>query len=243
MIRKLLALLGAAAALSLFTLGCTTKTTVVTNSSEQPGITVSGEGSVFGAPDVAVATLGVQADATSVADARSMAAESMGAMVKTLKDGGVADKDIQTTQFSVDPRYDYTNNKQTLIGFTVNNIATVKIRDIDKTGELVDAAVTAGGDLARVQGLQFTIDDPSALQQQARQKAMADAKSRADTLAQAAGVELGAPRSINESGGPAPIYYDELRAGQALEAAAPGTPIETGQLQVQVQVSVIYGLK
>jgi uncharacterized protein YggE len=241
MIMKLLALLGAAAALSLFTLGCGTKTTVVTNSSETPGITVSGQGSVFGAPDVAVATLGVQADATTVADARSMAATSMDAMVKALKDGGVADKDIQTTQFSVDPRYDYTNNKQTLIGFTVNNIATVKIHDINKTGELIDAAVSAGGNLARVQSLQFTIDDPSALQNQARQKAMADAKSRATTLAQAAGVQLGAPRSINETGGPTPITFGAADAARL--AAQPNTPIQTGQLEVQVQVSVIYGLK
>jgi uncharacterized protein YggE len=184
----------------------------------------------------------VQADATSVGDARSKAAESMDAMLKALKDGGVADKDIQTTQFSVDPRYDYTNNKQTLIGFTVNNIATVKIHDIDKTGDLIDAAISAGGDLARVQGLQFTIDDPSALQGQARQKAMADAKSRATTLAQAAGVELGAPRSINETGGPTPIMFGAAESAQFLDQAA-RTPIETGQLQVQVQVSVIYGLK
>jgi uncharacterized protein YggE len=242
MIRKVLALLGVAAALSLFTLACGTKTTVVTNSSETPGITVSGEGSVFGAPDVAVATLGVQADATTVADARSMAATSMDAMVKVLKDGGVADKDIQTTQFSVDPRYDYTNNKQTLIGFTVNNIATVKIHDINKTGELIDAAVSAGGDLARVQGLQFTIDDPSALQNQARQKAMADAKSRADTLAQAAGVQLGAPRSISEGGGPTPITFSAAGVPAGLDQTRT-TPIQTGQLQVQVTVSVIYGLK
>jgi uncharacterized protein YggE len=242
MMRKVLGLLGAALALSLFTLGCATKTTVLTGNNDKPGITVSGEGSVFGAPDVAVATLGVQADAASVGAARSMAATSMDAMVKTLKDGGVADKDIQTTQFSVDPRYDYSNNKQTLIGFTVSNIATIKIHDINKTGELIDAAVPAGGDLARVQGLQFTLDDPSTLQNQAREKAMADAKSRATTLAQAAGVELGAPRSISETGGPAPINFTGAAFDERL-AAAPNTPIETGQLQVQIQVSVVYELK
>jgi len=243
MIKKVLALVGVTAALGLFALGCDTETTVLTGGNEQQGITVSGEGSVYGAPDVAIATLGVQADAATVGEARSKAAESMDAMVASLKAGGVDEKDIQTTQYSVDARYDYSNNKQTIIGFTVSNIATAKIRDIDKTGELVDAAVTAGGDQARVQGLTFTIDDPSVLQDEARTKAMADAKSRAETLAQAAGVELGKPRSINESGGPTPIYYDEMRAGFALEAAAPGTPIETGQLQVQVQVSVVYEMK
>lgn len=239
--KRLLTLLGAAGALSLLAIGCGTDTTVITSGNDKPGITVSGEGSVFGEPDVALATLGVQADAASVGDARSQAAASMDAMLKALKDGGVAEKDIQTTQFSVEPRYDFSNNKQQLIGFTVTNTATVKIHEIDKTGELVDAAITAGGDLARVQGLQFTIDDPSALQDEARQKAMADAKRRADTLAQAAGIELGDPRSIAEGGGPAPIMLGAAESAAFLDQAR--TPIETGQLEVKIQVSVVYGLK
>ncbi len=241
MMKRILALVGTAAALSFFTFGCSSDTTVVTGSNEKPGITVSGEGSVFGQPDVAIATLGVQADAASVGDARSKAADSMNAMVKALKDGGVADKDIQTTQFSVDPRYDYSNNKQTLIGFTVNNIATVKIHDINKTGQLIDAAIAAGGDQARVQGLQFTMDDPSSLQSQARQKAMADAKRKAETLAQAGGIQLGSPRSISEGGGPTPVTFEA--AGLPRLAPSSQTPIQTGQLEVKVQVSVVYGLK
>ena len=221
--------------------GCSSDTTVLDSNKEAPGITVTGEGSVFGEPDVAVLTLGVEADAASVADARAQAGESMDAMLKALKDGGVADKDVQTTRFSVQPRYDYTKQQQTIIGFTVSNIATVKIRDIDKTGDLIDAAVIAGGDRARVDSLQFTIDDPSVLENQAREKAMAEAKSKADTLAKAGGVEIGKPRSISEGGGPAPITF----AGDAFRdaaAEAPGTPIDIGQLEVQVTVTVVYGL-
>lgn len=238
---KISMLVGVTAALSMLTLGCSSDTTVMTDNSEKPGISVSGEGSVYGQPDVAVATLGVQATAATVADARSQASDKMNAMLSALKDGGVAEQDIQTTQFSVDPQYDFSNNRQTITGFMVNNIVSVKIHNIDKTGELIDAAVTAGGDQARVQGLQFTIDDPSSLQDEARKKAMTDAKRRADTLAQAAGVQLGAPRSISEGGGPTPIVL----AGQALDrfAGAPRTPIETGQLQVTIDVSVVYELK
>lgn len=238
-------LLGVAALglLALLALACTTTKTTVLPQSAQTGITVGGEGSVYGTPDVAEVSLGVEATASSVGDARSKAAASMDAMLKALKDGGVADKDIQTTQFSVQPQYDYTANKQTIIGFSVSNIVVVKIHDIDKTGELVDAAVTAGGDQARVQSLQFTIDDPTSLKNQAREKAMADAKSRAETLAKAAGVTLGAPISISESGGATPIFYDGDRSGAFLEQAAANTPIETGQLQVQIQVSVVYELK
>jgi hypothetical protein len=243
MFRKVLILAGATAAFGLLSLACSTETTVLTNSNEQQGITVSGQGSVFGEPDVAIATLGVQADAATVGDARAQAAESMNAMVQSLKDGGVDEKDIQTTQYYVDARYDFSDNRQTIIGFTVSNIATVKVRDIDKTGELIDAAITAGGDRARVQGLTFTIDDPAALQDEARVEAMADAKGRAETLAQAAGAELGKPRSISEGGGPAPIVFDAARSGAFLEQAAADTSIETGQLEVVVQVAVVYELK
>jgi hypothetical protein len=188
-----------------------------------------------------VLTLGAESDAATVADARAQASESMDAMLKALKDGGVADKDVQTTRFSVQPKYDYTNNKQDIIGFTVSNIATVKVRDIDKTGELIDAAVTAGGNRARVESLNFTIDDPSALESQAREKAMAEAKSKADTLAKAGGITIGKPRSITEGGGAVPITFaeDSLRSAAA---DAPNTPIDIGQLEVQISVSVVYGL-
>ena len=229
-------------ALAVLAFGCTT-TKVVTQDSQPEGITVSGTGKATGVPDLGVITLGVDAQADSVGEARRQAAERMDAMLTALKDGGVDEKDLQTTQFSVMPVYDYPDGRQVLRGFVVSNVVTAKIRAIDDTGELIDAAIAAGGDLARIQGVVFTIDDPSELQAEARTKAMADAKSRAETLAQAAGVELGKPRSINESGGPTPIYYDAFRAGEALDQAAPGTPIETGQLQVQVQVSVVYEMK
>jgi uncharacterized protein YggE len=233
-------LLAAAGALGLLALGCTSETTVSTGP-ETSGITVSGQGIVYGQPDIAVVTLGVQATAATVADARSQASDRMNAMLSALKDGGVDEKDIQTTQFSVDAQYDYSNNRQTIIGFMVNNVVTAKVRDIDKTGELIDAAVTAGGDQARVQGVQFTIDDPAALQDEARKEAMADARARAQTLADAAGATLGDPRSISESGGPSPIFFGAEAASRL--QALPDTPIQTGELQVTIDVSVVYELK
>ena len=229
----------AAGAFGLAALACT-ETTVLPSNQEAPGVTVTGSGSVFGEPDVAVVTLGVEAEAQSVGEARTQAAESMNAMLQALKDGGVDEEDLQTTRFSVEPRYDYSNNKATLIGFTVSNIVTAKIREIDNTGDLIDAAITAGGDRARVDYLQFTIDDPSALEDEAREEAMAEAKRKADTLARAGGVKLGAPRSISEGGGPTPIFF-EGRDFAAAEQA--GTPIEVGELEVRVDVSVVYGLE
>lgn len=235
---RILALGGVALALLAF--ACTTKTTVQ-QSNEQQGISVSGSGSVLGEPDIALVMLGVEANADSVGAARQQAADSMNAMLDALKAGGVKEEDLQTTNFSVQPRYDYSNNRQTLLGFTVSNLVTAKIRNIDDTGDLVDAAIKAGGNLSRVQNLQFTIDDPAALQDEARREAMADARSKAETLADAAGVGLGDARSISESGGPVAIAFDQrqLQLGELSQAAS---PIQVGELEVRVDVQVIYGL-
>lgn len=231
-------------ALGLLALGCT-ETTVLPPGQDSAGITVSGSGSAFGEPDVAVLTLGVEAEAPTVAEARSEAADAMDATLQALKDGGVEEIDIQTTRFSINPQYDYRGNgPPRLTGFLVENLVTVKIREIDNTGDLIDAAATAGGDLIRIQNLRFTIDDPSALEDEARVAAMEEAKSKGETLAAVAGVSLGAPRSISESGGFSPIRFDNILALGAAEFAADvGTRIETGELEVRVQVQVVYGLE
>ncbi|MCH8025156.1 MAG: SIMPL domain-containing protein [Chloroflexi bacterium] len=230
-------------ALGLLALGCTETTTVLPPGQDSAGITVSGSGSAFGEPDVAVLTLGVEAEAPTVAEARSEAAEAMDATLQALKDGGVEEIDIQTTRFSINPRYDFRGDgPPRLTGFFVENQVTVKIREIDDTGDLIDAAAEAGGDLIRIQNLRFTIDDPSALEDEARIAAMEEAKSKGETLAAVAGVSLGAPRSISESGGFSPIAFREDLF--ALSAAADAsTPIETGELEVRVQVQVVYALE
>jgi len=222
--------------LSVVAVGCSGGTTYVDSSQSSSGITVTGEGSVFGEPDVALLTVGVEANAATVSEARTQASESMDAMRLALTGGGVADEDLQTSRFSIQPRYDPTKQQVEIVGFTVSNIMTVKIRDIDATGELIDAAVVAGGDRARVESLTFTIDDPSALEDQAREDAMADAKAKAETLAKAGGVALGSPRSISEGGGAIPVSFDAERL-QATDAA---TSIDIGQLEVQISVSVVY---
>ena len=237
---RVVALIGVVA-LGLLALACSGDTTVLQPSQERPGISVSGSGSAFGEPDVAVLSLGVEAEAESVSEARSQAAESMEGMLAALRDGGVAEEDIQTTRFSVEPRFDFIDGRQVLRGFVVNNLVTAKIREIDNTGRLIDAVVEAGGDLARVNNLRFTIDDPTELEDQARKDAMAEARRKAETLAEAAGVELGPPRSISESGGPRPIRF-EAAGLAAVEEEFAETPIEVGELEVRVQVQVVYGL-
>ena len=237
-------LLGAAAlaALALLGLGCTDETTVLPSEREAPGITVSGSGTVSGEPDVALVSLGVDAQADSVGEAREEAANAMDAMLDALKEGGVADEDLQTTRFSVQPVYDFSNNRQELIGFTVSNIVIAKVRSIDDTGDLIDAAIEAGGDLARVESLTFTIDDPSTLEEDARRMAMDDARAKAAVLAEAGGIELGNPIAISETGGAQPIPFPGA-AADAIQDEFARTPIEVGELDVVVNVQVVYSVE
>ncbi len=218
------------------------KVTVANQQAESLGITVSGEGKVSGAPDVAVLTLGVSALAPSVKDARDQAATAMKGVTDSIKGNGVDEKDIQSSQFSIYPEYDYRNDTQELRGYRVTNIVTVKIRDIDNTSKIIDDATAAGGDLTQVQGINFTIDDPDELRDQAREEAVKDAKAKAERLADLAGVKLGNPISIHEYTSSPPVAYRDVGMGGDMEAA-PSTPIEPGELEVILSVDVVYAIE
>lgn len=228
--------LGAAVALSLLAVSCGDRTTRVETGGAQiqRGISVTGTGKVTGKPDIAKLTLGVSAEADTVQKARDQAAASLDAMIKSLKNNGVAEKDIQTQQFSIQPQYDYNEGKQQLRGFQVTNMLGVTLRDINKTSQTVDDAVTAGGNNTQIQGLSFAIENPDDLKQQAREKAVADARAKAETLAKSAGVSVGDAITISESS-VTPVF----------DARAPGasTPIQPGELDVTVDVSVTWGIK
>jgi uncharacterized protein YggE len=236
--------LGAIVAVAALAAGCGDRTTrVETGSQIQPGISVTGEGKVSGKPDVAKLSLGVTSEADTVQSARDKAATALDAIVKALKNVGVADKDIQTQQLNIQPQYDYNNGNQRLRGFQVVNVLSVTLRDINKTSQAVDDAVRAGGNETTIQGLAFTIDNPADLKQQAREQAVADARAKAETLAKTAGVSLGAAMNISENS-VTPVYYDaRSAAGIAAPDTAPSTPIQPGQLDVTVDVSITWAIK
>lgn len=238
---RLLALAAALGAVAVAASACTEET-VIQQPPQATGLSVTGEGRATGSPDVAEVTLGVSHEAASVAEARGRAAEAMTAMIEALKANDVDEKDIQTTVFNIEPQYDFEDGRQRLRGYRATNIVTAKIRDIDRTGEVIDAAVTAGGDAAQVQSLRFTIDDPADLQNEARRRAMENAREKAEVLADAGGVELGDVVSVSESisGFPPPIPF----AAREVQAPATGeTPIQPGELEVVVTVTVLYELR
>lgn len=204
-------------------------------------ISVSGTGTIKAKPDVADVSLGVSIQRDRAGDASIEAANLMDAVIASLIANGVAEDDIQTTQLSLDPVYNYDRNPAVIVGYNATNIVSVTIRDLAKIGTIVDAAVDAGA--TNIGGISFRVDDSAALTVQARDAAMAEAKAVADQLAAAAGVEITGVVSIveNVSQPPMPIYYAAEDAAVGGARMAP-TPVLAGNVDVVVQVAVVYSI-
>jgi uncharacterized protein YggE len=229
------------AGLALLAVACTTENVEVQPSTQLHGIHVTGTGEASGAPDLAILDLGVSAEAKTVERARDTAAEAMNDVLDALKDDGVADEDVQTRQFRIEPEYEFPDGRRVLIGFRVTNVVQVKVRDLDRVGEVIDDVADAAGDVGQVQNLRFSIEDPDTLKAEARKEAVADARAKAESLAELSGVKLGEPLSVNESVGVPPPYLLEttFMGGGAAEV----TPIEPGELEVSVTVDVLYAIE
>ena len=191
-----------------------------------------------------ILSLGVEAQSATVAEAQSQASTAMTAVVAELDRFGIDEKDIKTRQFSIYPvrQWSERDAKEILIGYRVTNMVTAKVRKVDDTGAIIDAATRAGGDFIRIDSISFTVDDPSPYYKEAREKAMADAEAKAKQLAELGGVKLGKPVYINESGGYVavqPPYY-----GEGIPAPAPvaPTPISPGETEVTLTVQIVYNI-
>ncbi|MEO8468714.1 MAG: SIMPL domain-containing protein [Chloroflexota bacterium] len=202
-------------------------------------IAVSGTGRVVISPDIADLRLGVSITAKTVKAARTANATAMTAVIASLKKLGIAGKDIQTTTLSLQPVYDYSANSSAprLTGYSLSNGIAVTIRNLDLVGDAIDGALGAGA--TTMDGVSFRVDDQVAAERQAREAAMAEAKSKAQTLATAAGVSIKGVASINETSAPIPypMYYG-AQAGAAVRDMA--TPVEPGTNEVTVTVAVVY---
>jgi uncharacterized protein YggE len=218
--------------------GCST----VNLTGQQEGITVSGEGKVSVVPDLATLSLGVEAQDTTVTAAQNQAAAAMEMIMAALVDNGIAEEDIQTQYFSISDitRWDDETREEEVIGYRVSNVVSVKIRAMESIGPIIDAVVEAGGDLTRVNGISFSVDDPSTYYDEAREEAMADAKATAEALAELGGVRLGKPTYITESSyQPGYIYVPGARVDEAMES---GTPISPGETEITLNVQVTYDI-
>ncbi len=219
-------------------------------------ITVSGDGEVFAVPDTATFSVTIQEEAKEVKAAQEVATKKGNDVKAYLKSQGVDEKDIQTTDYSLYPQYDYIrvpcaangfcpDGKQTLRGFQVSETLTVKVRDTQKAGDLLAGVGSKGA--SSVSGLNFTIDDQDALDAEARDKAIAKAKEKAEALADSLGVDIVRVVGFSEGGGGGPIYYAKtmgLGMGGATDAAMPPSPeIAVGQNKITSNVTITYEIR
>lgn len=206
-------------------------------------IAVTGRGEVAMAPDMALVNLTVMREAETAAAALKMNTEALEAVMKTLREEGIAPRDIQTSQFSIDPKYVYPNRDKPrkLVGYTVRNGVTLRVRELANLGALLDKVVSLGvnegGDI------QFINDDPSEAVSQARVQAVQNAMASAKTLAKAAGVKLGDLAHLSEQSA-APIAEPVmLEAGYARMAAESAVPIAAGENRYSVTVTMHYEIE
>ncbi|MEO6350143.1 MAG: SIMPL domain-containing protein [Candidatus Limnocylindrales bacterium] len=205
---------------------------------QQGSIVVSGEGRLAVAPDVADLRLGVSVSRLTVAEAREDAARTMEQILGAVAEAGIAKRDVRTSLLSVQPRYEYRDNQPPrLSGYELANVVEVTVRDLARLGDAVDGTLKAGA--TSMDGLSFRLADPSPAEREARMLAMVNARSRADVLAEAAGVRITGVESILE-GGSMPQPRPFAKAERMMMAADTSTPVETGSLEVAVQVTVSY---
>lgn len=229
------------------------QTTHANYGSNGTGIWVSGNGAITVAPDVALLDIGVETRAPNVSEANSQASMSMDAVIEALKARGVKDEDIQTRGFSVYPRYDYVeevkdgvrSNREVLVGYRVRNNAAVKLRDLDTIGEVIDEVVAAGGDNVRISDINFTLEDSKPKMAELREMAVADAKSKAEHLAELSDVTLGRLIYISEGGSsPSVRGFADRSYGYefAAMAAAPAPSISGGELTLSLSVQAGFAI-
>jgi hypothetical protein len=205
-----------------------------------PAVTVVGSGEVRAAPDSARITAGVVTESSSAAEAVRANSTAMQRVLAVLETQGIPEKSVQTQGFSVGPVYDEATvgrRAPRVVGYRVSNQVAVQVEGVDKVGAVLDAVVTAGAN--ELGGVEFSLAEPTPLLDEARRRAVADARRRAELYASAAGVRLGAVLRIDEAGGgPQPVAF--ARGMMAEMAAAP--PVAPGELVLSAAVTISFAI-
>ena len=213
-------------------------------------ISVSAQGSKMVEPDLALLNVGVEVFAETVTLARNTAAKSIDSIEKSLFKNNVNKADVQTNRFDISPRYDYEEltvngrriGSQILVGYTVTNSLRVKIRDLDKVGQIIDDASNAGGDFTRINSITFSVDDSSSYQSELRALAVQKAIEKASHYAELTGVILG-PLVFLSEGSSAVSSTFENYGMRAMASAPYSTNISGGELELSLSINVMFGIQ
>ena len=213
---------------------------------------MTGQSSISLEPDLAILDIGVESLEKTVAEARVEAAQAMDAMLAVLANWGVGDKDIQTRSLTIRPQYDYMEvikegvrtSEQVLTGYRVRNTASVKLRNLDDVGPIIDEVADAGGDSTRIDGIRFTVEETEPFEDQLRREAVADAQAKAQRFAELTGVSLGDLVFITEIGGGVPVLAGFAEEARVMAMAAqPATSVSGGELELQMAVQAVFSIR
>lgn len=210
-----------------------------------PRLIVSGEGEATARPDIALLSLSVLREADTARAALDANNAAMTKVIDAMKGAGIEPRDLQTAGIQINPRYEYSNRNDgtqeaRLIGYQVINTLNIRLRDIARTGEILDMAVSLG--VNQGGSISFSNSDPATALTEARKRAVADAMSKARTLAEAAGVELGRIIEISDVAMAQPPMPYQAKGLEARDAAA-AVPVEAGENAYTVQVSLTFALE
>lgn len=200
-------------------------------------VTVVGAGDAQGRPDTATVQIGVETEGATSQEALAKNTEQAQAIQQKLKELGIDEKDIQTSSFNIYPNYGQDGRQIT--GYRVGNSVSVKIRNLDQSGTLLDQVVQAGAN--SIYGISFSVENPKDLLNQAREQAIQDARASAEQLARASGASLGQVLVITENIGSTPIPMPI--ADRAMEATSQAVPVEPGQQSFSMNVQVTFELR
>ena len=206
-----------------------------------PGVITTGDATVKVRPDIAIITVGVTAQAATAADAQSQAGERITRILDRAKQLGVADKDTKSGGYSIQPQYAYGPNQAPKItGYQATQQIVLTYRQVDNTGRVLDTLVQNDG--ATNASVQFALEDPKGARADARKQAVGDARAKAQAMADAAGVRLGAAISVSDQSTGGGIAVDSYKVATGMPVPAAQTQIPVSDLDIVIRVTVQFAI-
>lgn len=212
----------------------------VTTMNISEGITAHGHGEVKVKPDIALITIAVNTQSRDQAQAGAQNAMQTTAVLKALREAGIAEKDIQTQSYTVQPQYDYDAKPPALTGYQVQNSIQATVRDLTKVGLVIDKTTAAGA--SQINGVSFDLSDRSKAESDALALAVAGARRKASVMADAAGVDLGRLLTLTEGSDAPPVRPIFMEARAMMAKSAPETPIADQQISVTADATLVYAM-
>ena len=204
-------------------------------------ITIDGEGKIAGKPTLAVVDVGLYAEGQDVPTVQQSNSAKVNAIIAAMKGLGIADVDLQTSNYNISPKFDYKNGTQNVVGYTVSQSLSVKVRDLAKVSAVLAKAGQLGAN--QINGVTFTIDDPSELKQEARKKALDDAYAKAKELSDAMHVQVAKVVTFSEATSPSVPQPYLMRSDVATGGGNVSPDIQAGSLDVVSHVSVTFEIR